>query len=145
MDKIEFKVENIKANGFQYKSVRIFVNDIDIIDLLKELELTFTGSKDIAGSYEGLSPDTLYKHLTNPDKYDIDENGKVAILDCKCGGLGCWPMKIKISYFDNQVIWKEFEQPHRSSRSNNFWNYSKFGPFTFDQIEYSQQLEKLKG
>ncbi len=144
MDKIEFKIENNITNNFQFKSVKILVNNTDIIDLLKELELTFTGSKDIAGAYAGLSPATLYKHLINPDEFDIDEDGKVAILECECGGEGCWPMKIKIIKIDNQVLWTEFEQPHRNLESHTFWDYSNFGPFTFEQAKYNEQLVKLK-
>jgi hypothetical protein len=101
------------------------------------------GSENIAGGYDGLSPETLFKYLTKPEENDLDENGKVSILECKCGGEGCWPMKVKVIDLENKIEWTEFEQPHRTIDSHHFWDYTDFGQFSFDKNKYNEQLDQL--
>lgn len=147
MDKLEFIIQEQQNDNYQFKTVAILVNHLDIIDSLRKYEMPFAkkeGSEIIAGGYDGLSPETLYKHLTNPEEYDEDKNGKVSILECKCGCEGCWPMKIKAIDFGDKIIWTDFEQPHRNFDSHNFWDYSEFGQFSFDKTEYNEQLDRLK-
>lgn len=145
MDKLELITHNRQNDNYQFKSVTILVNGQDIIDLLKAYELPFAkkeGSGSIAGGYDGLSPVTLLKHLTNPAEFD--ENGKVSILECECGCDGCWPMKIKIIELVDKIVWTDFEQPYRTIDSHNFWDYATFGQFSFDIQNYQEQLEKLR-
>ncbi len=147
MDKLEFEIQNKQNDNYQFKSVTILVNGQDLIDLLKVYELPFAkkkGSENIAGGYDGLSPEALLKHLTNPDEFDIDENGKVSILECECGCDGCWPIKTKTIELEDKIIWTEFEQPHRTIDSHNFWDYINFGQFSFDKSNYNEQLNKLR-
>lgn len=147
MDKLEFKIQDRENDNYQFKTVTIFVNGKDLIDLLKAYELPFAkkeGSENIAGGYAGLAPETLHKHLNNPDEFDIDENGKVSIFECECGCDGCWPMKIKTTELEDEIIWTDFEQPHRTIDSHNFWNYTNFGKFSFYKNNYYEQLNKLR-
>lgn len=102
------------------------------------------GSENIAGGYDGLSPEILLKNLDNPGEFDIDENGKVSILECECGCDGCWPMKIKVLDLESKIIWTEIEQPHRTFDSHNFWDYANFEKFSFYKTTYNEQLEKLR-
>lgn len=147
MDKLEFKIRDKQNDNYQFKSVTILVNEKDLIDLLKIYELPFAkkeGSENIAGGYDGLAPETLLKHLTNPSEYEIDENDKVSVLECECGCDGCWPMKVKTIELDDKIIWTDFEQPHRTVDSHNFWDYTKFGQLTFDKNNYNEQLDILR-
>lgn len=147
MDKLEFKIQNKENDNYQYRSVTILVNGKDLIDLLKVYELPFAkkeGSDNIAGSYEGLTPEALLKHLTNPEEYEIDKNGKVSVLECQCRCEGCWPMKVKVIELSDKIIWTDFEQPHRTVDNPNFWDYSKFGQLTFHKYNYNEQLDKLR-
>ena len=146
MDKLEFIIEEKRNDNYQFKAVTILVNGLDIIESLKKYEMPFVqkeGSKNIAGGYDGLSPETLYKHLTNPADFDKDENGKISILECECGSEGCWPMKIKAIDLEDKIIWTDFEQPHRNFDSHNFWDYADFGQFSFDKKDYNMQLDRL--
>jgi len=86
----------------------------------------------------------LYKYLKNPDELDKDEHDKISILECECGCESCWPMKVKVLNDKDKIIWTDFEQPHRNTESHNFWDYDKFGSFTFDYDNYNEQLNKLK-
>jgi hypothetical protein len=147
MDKLEFTIENKSNDDNSYRIANILINGSNLIDMLKVYEIPFAkneGSESIAGGYEGLLPEILHQHLTNPNKSDDDESDKISILECVCGVDGCWPMLLKITYSDTTIVWHEFEQLHRSNESHKFWDYSNFGPFTFDLGNYNDQLTKLK-
>jgi len=146
MDKLAFNIHDKQNDNYQFKTVTILVNGKDIFELLKKYEMPFAikeGSENIVGGYDGLAPETLLKNLTSPDEFDIDENGKVSILECECGCEGCWPMKTKVIDLEDKIIWKEFEQPHRTIDCHNFWDYTNFGQFSFDKNNYKEQLDKL--
>ncbi|MBP7462053.1 MAG: hypothetical protein KBA26_12250 [Candidatus Delongbacteria bacterium] len=147
MDKIEFKVIEEIDDHVPYDSVRILINGIDLIDMLREYEMKFAqkeGSPSIAGSYVGLMPMYLYQYLTEPNQFNIYDDHKAIILGCDCGCEGCWPMMIKILKDNNRIIWTEFEQPHRGPTSRCYWNYNEFGVFIFDLDNYNLQLDELK-
>jgi hypothetical protein len=141
MDKIEFKIEKRKNGEHEYDSVKIIINDKDLIKLLKDFETPMAkseGSENIAGGYDGLTSTDLYKSLT-----DQGEN-KVRILECECGCDGCWPFLTRVKESHDKIIWADFEQPHRGQESNRIWDYTSFGEFTFDKNEYFRQVERLK-
>lgn len=147
MDKLEFKIQNKINDSYEIQAVTILVNGQNLIDLLKVYELPFAkkeGSEDIAGGYDGLTPEKLLNHLTDPDEIDIDENNKVSILECKCRCDGCWPMQIKVVELADKIIWTDFEQPHRTIDHHCFWDYTKFGEFSFDTQNYKEQLDILR-
>ncbi len=147
MDELSLNIIDRQNDDYQLKSVTIQINGKDIIEILKDYEMPFAkreGSKNIAGAYSGLSPDVLLKYLTNPEAYDVDEHGRVAILECECGSESCWPMKTKINEAGDKIIWSDFEQPHRSKDRSDFWDYTNFGQFEFDKTAYLKQINKLK-
>lgn len=147
MDKLDINIIDRQNDDHQFKSVTIQINGKDIIELLKTYELPLAkrdGSENIAGCYSGLTPDELHRHLTKPADHDLDDEGRVSILECECGCDGCWPMKMKVTETDDKIIWSDFEQPHRSKDSSQFWDYTNFGQFTFDKAEYLKQIHKLK-
>jgi len=147
MDRIEFKVIDRDIEGSKRKSASIIINGINLVDRLKEYELPFAkreGHESIAGQYIEQMPGVLYRKLTKPADYDIEENGKVTILICECREEGCWPMNIKVIKTQNSVIWTEFEQPHRDIDSDRYWDYTEFGQYEFPIHEYELQIEELK-
>jgi hypothetical protein len=120
-------------------------NGIDLIKYLKKHELPYAileGNEKIAGVYQGIDPLRLYQRLA----YGLDKNekGKITILGCFCGEETCWPMKIRTIDSGEKIIWKDFEQPYRNSNCEDFWDYSKFGDFTFDKKEYNKALNELR-
>lgn len=147
MDKLEFIIQDKQNDDCQFKSVTILINGQNLINLLKVYELPFAKkerAENIAGGYEEITPEILLDNLTNPDEFDTVQNGKISIFECECGCEGCWPMKIKIIELGDRVIWTDFEQPHRSINSHNFWDYRNFGPFSFDKDCYFKQLDILR-
>jgi hypothetical protein len=65
-------------------------------------------------------------------------DGRVALLGCSCGEVGCWPLFARVRELDDYVVWDGFEQPHRPDR-----DYSGFEPFLFDRRQYRDALDVL--
>ena len=151
MDELVFIIEENKPepeNSWRdCKTVKILINNIDLVEMLKKHELPFAkneGDENKAGGYAGLTPERLLENLTYPDFSDLEYSWKVTILGCVCGAEGCWPMRVEMSIEKGKVLWTNFEQPFRRAELNVHWDYSAFGPFEFNEIDYNEQLAKLK-
>jgi hypothetical protein len=127
-------------------AVNIFVNDRNLVDILREVELPFRaqeGKPRLADKYVGLPPEHVFlpspRLLGEPVMYyDYDSSqGKIPILGCGCGDVGCWPFWISIKLRDDVVIWDDFEQPHRRA-----WRYDEMRPFVFDRAQYLSALDR---
>ncbi len=150
MNKLEVKIVNSKyQDSSLYKEIKLFIDGINLIEILKEIEKPFAEKEEhaeIAGHYSGLNIKS-----TKPEQFlgkseDFGEaEEKVALLDCPCGCEGCWTFAAKISETENLIIWSNFEQVHRKGElSDVIWNYDSLGKFEFDREEYLKELEKLK-
>ncbi len=99
-----------------------------------------------AGGYGGLIPEWFkYGAL---DRYFLGEFekdsyfarlGRVYVLGCQCGEVGCWPLLARISVGDASVTWDSFQQPHHKER-----DYSGFGPIVFDTQQYREAVAALR-
>jgi uncharacterized protein (DUF3820 family) len=145
MDKLEFKITKKEISGRETLSVNVFVNDKNLIDLLKEYELPFAkkeGHPDIAGTYSGMTPkDFLYWFI----KADWPGENNHAIFECSsCGEVGCWPMIVSVSKEGNKVKWFNFNQPYRGPKlGESSWDYSDFPTFEFSVENYNAEFDKL--
>src|SRR5438128_9913066 len=86
----------------------LFINGRNIVSLVKEVELPFVqveNEPELAGSYLGLNTKDLVDY-GNPflgiQWPDFGE--KAPILRCICGSIGCWPLLVKITVTDDQVV-----------------------------------------
>jgi len=135
-------------------ALRLVVDDRDLAAVVAEHELPFSeaeGHPDIAGAYMGLDPRQLSGpvsvHYIGGLGSDLacGPRDKTVLLGCSCGEIGCWPLMARVELGDDQVVWREFAQPHRSST----WSYDGFGPFVFKRSQYVEALsaveEALKG
>jgi hypothetical protein len=141
MNRIEFVVKNNDDVEF----VDIFIDGVNLVEILKEHESPFAGR--IAGDYMGLPPEIVFlpsRHFLGEPVYELDfYEGKSAILGCKCGVIECWPFVAKITVNEEMVTWSDFEQPHRGPESaGGYWNYNQLGPFVFDRKQYEEALKK---
>jgi predicted RNA binding protein YcfA (HicA-like mRNA interferase family) len=75
--------------------------------------------------------------LGRPEERYADRRGKIAVLGCMCGDVGCWPLLVSIEPLEDRVVWRGFEQPHRSR-----WRHDGLGPFVFDRARYTAELER---
>lgn len=138
MDAIEFRVARSKHAK---AGVSILINGVDLIKLVRKHELpmaTADGSAEIAGGYAPNSRrwfHSEYKKLVG----GAPEGPKLSLFCCSgCGDIGCWPLDVKVSIEGEQVIWSDFEQPHRRGK----WEYTTFGPFHFDADQYATALSQ---
>jgi hypothetical protein len=144
MDKIRLAISQADYGGVKVDVVDIYINERNLIDILKEYEMHFALAEnhpDIAGGYMGMSP----REVFYPSKNFLGgELFKTTILVCGgCGEPGCWDFKTRITISDDKVIWSDFEQTHRRPDSKaSYWNYDKLGPFIFHRKQYESELRK---
>jgi hypothetical protein len=148
VNEIEFAIIGPCFKGSpSWSEVRPFVDGRDLIDRIAEFEAPFAGK--LAGRYMGLCSDAFSpdRFLGRCETWYGENEDKVAVLSCECGEEGCWPLAVRILSTPETIVWTGFEQPHRSRRKKNpdlRWDYSGFGPFTFDRAAYVAELELAK-
>lgn len=147
IDRIRFEV----VDGYSeladgpVKEAEVFVNGRNLRELAREVESPYAareGKAGLAGSYSGLPPKAVFlpscRLLGEPETYyDHDGLGRLAVLGCVCGVVGCWPLLVEIWVLEDRVIWRNFKQPHRSA-----WRHDRMGSFVFDLFRY---LDELRG
>jgi hypothetical protein len=121
------------------------IDGVSLVDLVERFE---RGSSyiDPAGGYGGLVPALfnygpldVYFLGAAEGAYFARSPGRIFVLGCTCGEVGCWPLVCVVDDRGSVVVWSDFEQPHRPNR-----DYSGFGPFVFDKVQYKQALLSLK-
>lgn len=139
-DNIEFKIINPVDKGEEWaleygstkNTVEIYINNIEIIRLLKNVEESYALSENhpsIAGAYGHISPEILYSELTDKEKCAF-------LLCCNdCGDIGCWSVSVHIKEDENYVYWYDFEHNHRD------WEYDL--SFKFIKKDYIKALDSL--
>ena len=147
VDTLQLKVVK-ELNIFEETTevVEIFVNGRNLRKIVRDIELPFATRErkpNLAGGYTGLPPENVFlpsrRFLSEREKYyDFnDSRGRIPVLGCGCGVVGCWPLLVEIVETEDQVIWGNFRQPHRGS-----WSYDSLEPFVFDRAQYLAQLER---
>jgi hypothetical protein len=152
MDRIQFEVRPYRQ-GQRDGGVRVFINGRDLSALAGRVEAPFAeaeGSPSIAGAYSGLPPtsDVCWpsQHFLGRPVAPLYQYGeKVQVLGCECGEPGCWPLVCRIEERGSHVIWRDFEQPHRTeSKGHSPWRYDALGPFEFERAAYEQAVRNLR-
>ncbi len=147
MDTVEFR---IVITPHRYKAgVEIDINGASMIDLVRAIEAPFAhaeGHPKIAGQYSGLSASSHLppsRHFWGEFESGVSRD-KVQLFGCgDCGEIACWPLLARITLTPTQVIWSDFEQPHRNDPEETaVWRYDEFGPFVFDRVEYEAALSR---
>lgn len=130
-------------------ALSVFVDGHDLSQLVGEHEQPYAdaeGHPDLAGSYGGLDPrrfdQSVSDHFLGRTGSDLGcgPSDKTVLLGCICGEPGCWPLMARIEAGEAEVVWRDFEQPHRRSR----WSYDDFGPFRFDRVDYDDALSTIE-
>lgn len=143
MDEIRFGLERIDTPAYgPIEAVSIFINGRDLLERAREVELPFAvrdGHPDLAGGYIGLPVGSVFwpsrRLMGKPDERYDSGVGRISVLGCVCGDVGCWPLQARITVREDVVVWHDFMQPHRRR-----WDYSEMGPFTFDRGAYEAEL-----
>lgn len=120
-----------------------FVDGISLIDLVADFEAS--RGYESAGGYAGIIPahfrfGDLRDYYFGRERRQWPESGRLWLLGCDCGEVGCWPLEVGVAFTDDIVVWSDFRQPHREKRS-----YDSFGPFQFDRRSYDDQIANVLG
>jgi hypothetical protein len=141
-------MDTISFHRTKDAGVQIVINGQDLRDVIRPVELPFAtreGSADIAGAYSGLPPEVVFlpsRHLLGePTPLYSDGSGRTQVLECECGEPGCWPLTVRIDVHAQEVVWRDFHQPHRGANSKQpEWRYDAMPQFRFDRKGYEQAL-----
>lgn len=141
---LSFDVSTERREGATVITPR--VDGIMLTTLAEDFERSH-GLNDSAGGYGGLIPEFFaygpldrYFLGRSESAYFANTPGRIFVLGCACGEVGCWPLTCQVDARDGAVTWRSFEQPHRPTR-----DYSSFGPFVFDREQYEGALRSLPG
>lgn len=110
------------------------VNGVTLVELVGGYEAAHGYSP--AGGYAGIVPGhfrfgDLVSYYVGDDNGEWPRTGVIWLLGCDCGEVGCWPLEARVRAHEGRVEWSHFRQPHRPA-----WDYTDFGPFTFDAPQY---------
>ena len=133
MELNEIELRPAPADGGDDPLVQVLIDGRDLLDRVKEVELpqaTADGQPDLAGSYQGLTPEQ-WEAL--PEQYG---DGRAAVLGCVCGEVGCWPFRVRITWRNDTVTWSGFQQKNRG------WSYEQLGPFVFAREQYEAAVAR---
>lgn len=130
--KIRFQINTINER----KVVEIFVNDIDLKHLVKNIE-----TEEI-NQYEGIpialfNPTSLHL-LGEPDDGYGDNEQRAALLICKSDAYFRSALMAKIEITRKHIIWHSFQ---RNQKPNNQYNTISFA---FNKIQYMNALDKIQ-
>jgi len=129
----EIELRPAPADGGAGLLVQVLIDGRDLLDRVKEVELpqaTADGQPDLAGSYQGLTPEQ-WEAL--PEQYG---DGRAAVLGCICGEVGCWPFRVRITWRSDTVTWSDFQQQNRG------WSHETLGPFVFAREQYEAAVAR---
>ncbi|WP_374566178.1 hypothetical protein [Ideonella sp.] len=146
MNELQLNPIQVDAADTGHRGVELKIDGCNFIDLVREVEQPQAkrlGQLSIAGAYEWVANTAaLRKELAEGGQ---DPDDKIMVLACECGEPGCWPLLARIQVNEAEVVWSEFEQPHRGPDSAaGHWRYDELGPFVFSRTKYVEQLEKLE-
>lgn len=150
MDTVEFVATTSQLED--YKVVDIYINGINFIEMLHQLELPLAyqeGVPEMAGAYEGLPPLSVLppsRHFYGEADASYLHDNKVTLLEYAYSGVpGDWPLAASISADKDKVYWKDFEQIRRNKLKNGYlWTYEVLGAFVFDRQQYHEALIRAK-
>lgn len=148
----EWKREELGASEETVNVPVILVDGRSLSELVGEVErlpASAEGSPSLAGNYAGLAPwafegdgaRSVSAHYLGGEGSHLHAGPrkKTVLLGCPCGEAGCWPLMARVEVTPDEVVWDEFEQPHREG-----WSYEALGPLHFAREQYETALRELE-
>lgn len=132
---IEFRVSR---GAHRLAEVEPFVDGVSLRDLVGAFERE--RRYEPSGAYSGLVPayfnfGDFAAYLLGEEPRQWPEPGRLWLLACDCGEVGCWPLEASVAAAQDYVRWSDFRQPHRPQ-----WAYNGFGPFGFERGRYEAAI-----
>jgi hypothetical protein len=136
-----FDVEIMAPNEWGARRALLRIDGRPLLELIKEIETPIAAAAEepsLAGTYSYLNSHSVVlpsRQLLGSIEIAERKGDKVPVLMCDCGEIGCWPLLARITTSQHEVVWSEFEQPHRSH-----WTYPADLRFVFDRTQYEEAL-----
>jgi hypothetical protein len=130
--------------------LRVLIDGRSLDELVRTVELPYAtaeGHPQIAGAYRGIHPRQLHgsirEHLMGGPGSDLacGPADKTVLLGCECGEIGCWPLMARVEVRDGEIVWRDFQQPHRTGT----WSYQDLDEFVFDRAQYETAIDQAEG
>jgi len=135
----------LQVRGFEggpRSEVVPFIDDVPLAEIVARFEEENGYPVTQRG---GIVPANIRIGYTLPDFYFgtpkprlFTEHGKIPVLHCSCGELGCAPLWACVEVSADHVTWHSL---HKSSQ--NVSDYSDLGPFTFAREGYEHEVAEL--
>lgn len=143
MNRLSFALTPFEYERWRTVAVVPLVDSAGLTELIARREAE--RGYDSTGAYAGLVPEffrfgELRRYFLGEGAGEdwFDAPGKIALLGCECGEVGCWPLAARVSVSADLIGWSAFEQPFRKER-----DYSQFGPFELGPPGYKDVLAEL--
>lgn len=149
---LEIRKRTAKLGIGNYEVADLLIDGRLLRDWVRSIELPFAFSEShaelLAGHYESLPLEIIAppsRHLFGESFEPVcgDDEGRISLLDCPCGCLGCWPLLVRITVSEDEIKWSDFVQPHRGKDSHNYWQYDGMVPFVFERAQYESAWLKI--
>lgn len=128
--------------SFELIGTMPYIDGVSLVDLVTAFEVTrgYDRSELYGGMelFQSADSDVALQFLHIEPASGNPDRGERWLLGCMCGEPGCWPLYAKVSVEADLVVWKDFRHGMRRSR-----DYSGFGPFRFDRLQYNQAIEAV--
>lgn len=138
MDRLDVRLEPAESDVGNWTPVHLTVNGRPLVEIAAAFEAE--QGWDPAGGYDWLATDGLRparSRLLAKVADDWRGDGRTVVLVCGvCGEEGCWPLLARIVADDDQFVWRDFFQPHRSER-----DYAGLR-FSFDRGAYESEIDR---
>ncbi len=134
-------VLELRLVGADPRTVVPVVNGVTLLESVTVFEVTHELAP--AGGYGGLVPEhfrlgDLTTYFLGREPRQWPGPGRLWLLGCECGEVGCWPLEARVDVAGDLVVWTDFRQPHRPDRG-----YAGFGPFVFARDPYDAAVSAL--
>lgn len=142
MDQLRFE-ELLYDDGGHVKECDAvpYVNGQNLIERVAEIEASAAaaeGARSAPRPQRGLAARDVFAPapiLGNPDPGRLP--GKMPVLRCECGEIGCGDLFAEIILGEASVVWRNFTNPHHPERS-----FERLGPFEFARDEYEAAFRR---
>lgn len=71
-------------------------------------------------------------------------DGRISLYVCpECGDLGCGAITIRIEGTSGEIVWRDFGYENNYEAHVEREPFAPLGPYRFDRVDYTAQLEAL--
>lgn len=120
------------------------IDGIDLVERIANERVT----NEYTGHYAGIPPGIALlpsRHLLGTPHPQYEHLGKPALLGCGgCGVFGCWPLYVTVLLDDDEVMWRDFDNPFLSDWDEAAPSHRGVGAYTFDRRQYEEALRSRR-